>query len=561
MSYNHTSQNIPNDRSAIDERRRYTMLPKRIVLAEGQTGKVNSPDALLSFNFKTCKMEASNSSPYIILDFGEELNGGISIDVISTSPLKFSKIRIRFGESVSEVMNTPSNDHAIHDLTLNVPFFGKQEFGNTGFRFVRIDLIDSHSSIEIRQINALALERPLKYIGKFNCSDELLNSIWSVGARTQHLCCQDYILDGIKRDRLVWAGDIHPQIHVIGSVFGNIDIVPKTINYLRDAHPAGMCMNEISSYTLWWIITLWDWFVYTGDIDFLSKQEAYLTETTNWIIKDFITDEGYENLPDTRFLDWATAGKDTDISCGLQALLAWAIQNSINIFKSLGIDGMVATCQNTLQKLMNAKQPYTDNKHVNALKVLTQMADPGLINESVFTKEPCKNISPWFGYYVLNARAMAGDIQGCLDLIREYWGGMLQLGATTFWEHFDVEWLHNAARIDEIVPIGKIDVHLSKGKNCYKGLRHSLCHAWASCPTAWLSQNILGIRALEPGFKKITIVPKLTGLNYANGIVPTPFGTINVKHEKTSEGKTRTSYDAPKEIEVVVEEPSLLVNA
>lgn len=40
------------------------------------------------------------------------------------------------------------------------------------------------------------------------------------------------------------------------------------------------------------------------------------------------------------------------------------------------------------------------------------------------------------GYYILTARAMAGDYEGCLEAIREYWGGMLSLGATTFWEDF-----------------------------------------------------------------------------------------------------------------------------
>ncbi|MFQ9800204.1 MAG: hypothetical protein ACLR23_16090 [Clostridia bacterium] len=29
---------------------------------------------------------------------------------------------------------------------------------------------------------------------------------------------------------------------------------------------------------------------------------------------------------------------------------------------------------------------------------------------------------------------------------------MLSLGATTFWEDFDLRWLENAARIDELTP-------------------------------------------------------------------------------------------------------------
>lgn len=78
---------------------------------------------------------------------------------------------------------------------------------------------------------------------------------------------------------------------------------------------------------------------------------------------------------------------------------------------------------------------------------------------------------------------------------------MLDLGATTFWEDFDIKWLDNAARIDELVPEGKVDVHRSYGDFCYKGFRHSFCHGWASGPTAWLSEHVLGISIVEPGCK------------------------------------------------------------
>ena len=50
----------------------------------------------------------------------------------------------------------------------------------------------------------------------------------------------------------------------------------------------------------------------------------------------------------------------------------------------------------------------------------------------------------------------------------------------TFWEDFNIEWTKNAARIDELVPEGKVDVHQSYGDYCYKGFRHSLCHGWSA---------------------------------------------------------------------------------
>jgi len=45
-------------------------------------------------------------------------------------------------------------------------------------------------------------------------------------------------------------------------------------------------------------------------------------------------------------------------------------------------------------------------------------------------------------------------------------------------------WTKDATRIDELVPEGKKDIHGDCGAYCYEGFRHSLCHGWASGPTA-----------------------------------------------------------------------------
>ena len=152
--------------------------------------------------------------------------------------------------------------------------------------------------------------------------------------------------------------------------------------------------------------------------------------------------------------------------------------------------------------------------------------------------------------------------QGCLDCIRDYWGGMLQLGATTFWEDFDVDWMENAARIDELPQaaaeagqsaegeLARVDVHGTYGGFCYQGYRHSLCHGWASGATPWLSENVLGVRILEPGCRKVKIEPHLGDLEWAKGTYPTPYGEISVSHVRQSDGTIATEVDAPKEVEI-----------
>ncbi len=127
---------------------------------------------------------------------------------------------------------------------------------------------------------------------------------------------------------------------------------------------------------------------------------------------------------------------------------------------------------------------------------------------------------------MLEARALAGDLAGCLDVIRQYWGGMLDRGATTFWEDFDLRWLEDSGRIDAATPAGKKDLHADFGGYCYTGLRRSLCHGWAAGPTAWLSEHLLGVTPLAPGFKKARVRPQAAGLDWVRGTYPTPYGPI-----------------------------------
>lgn len=171
-------------------------------------------------------------------------------------------------------------------------------------------------------------------------------------------------------------------------------------------------------------------------------------------------------------------------------------------------------------------------------------------NEVVSVGGP-KGFSTFYGYYMLQAQAMAGQYQEAMDVIQKFWGGMLDMGATTFWEDFNMEWLENAARLDEIIPPGKKDIHGDFGAYCYPGYRHSFCHGWSGGPTAWMSEHILGIKVREPGCKVIEIKPNLGDLEWAEGTFPTPYGILKVKHTKDKQGKIVSDIKAPKGIKII----------
>jgi hypothetical protein len=105
-------------------------------------------------------------------------------------------------------------------------------------------------------------------------------------------------------------------------------------------------------------------------------------------------------------------------------------------------------------------------------------------------------------------------------------------------------------------PRAKKIFHGDYGNHCYKGFRHSLCHGWASGPTAWLSQHVLGIEILEPGCKVVKIEPNLGDLEWAEGTFPTPHGMILVRHEKKKDGTINSIIHAPDAIRIVMKQKS-----
>ena len=490
-----------------------------------------------------------------LLDFGRELQGGIQI-VTGQSSRKEVKVRIRFGESVSEAMcditpeNGATNDHAIRDFRFTLPWLGVAEIGNSGFRFVRIDVEESDVDLLLKEVRATFGYRDIPYLGSFRSNDERLNNIWMTGAYTVHLNMQEYIWDGVKRDRLVWIGDLHPELMTVNTVFGYNEVIPKSLDLIRDTTPVPNWMNGISSYSIWWLLIHKDWYLYQGNLDYLMEQKDYMTTLFNHLITK-IDDKGKEMLDGTRFLDWPSSPNVKGVDAGLQALMVMAMDAGQEMALAMGDKELATRCEKASKKLKKYVPDHNQSKQGAALMALAGLMKAEKADKDVLSVGGAQGFSTFYGYYMLEAMAKAGNYQGAMDIMSEYWGAMLDLGATTFWEDFHIDWAKNAARIDELVPEGKIDVHSAYGDYCYKGFRHSLCHGWASGPTAWLSRHVLGVEVLEPGCKKVRIEPHLGNLEWVEGSFPTPMGVIKIKHTKDADGKIRSDIKVPEGVELV----------
>lgn len=484
----------------------------------------------------------------LVLDFGVEIQGGIELFTPILPDKEPRQVRVRFGESVSETMADLStkgaqNDHAIRDEIVTLPWLGKKVVGPSGFRFVRIDAVGANP-VQLSQVRAILQIRDIPYTGSFKCNDERLNRIWQVGAYTVHLNMQEYLWDGIKRDRLVWIGDMHPEVSTIDAVFGFNDVVPRSLDLTRDITPVTEWMNGISSYSMWWVLIHEEWWQHHGDRVYLEKQKPYLQALMKKLA-GLIAEDGHEKIDGTRFLDWPSSPNKQGVTAGLQGLLVMTLESGARLLTTLDDADTARLCTDAAARGRKIVPSVNGSKSGAALLALAGMTDAKKTADEVLKVGGAKDLSTFYGFYVLQALAKAGEMDAALDIVQTYWGAMLDRGATTFWEDFNLDWLTDSARIDELVPEGKKDLHGDFGAYCYEGFRHSFCHGWASGPTAWMSQNILGVRPASPGFATVRIEPQLGDLQWAEGNYPTPRGVIHVRHERQADGSIKSEIKLP----------------
>ena len=507
----------------------------------------------------------------VILDFGKEIHGGLKIVISTVSPARTPVFRVRFGESVSETCselntttslvetgsnevmdlknNTATNDHAMRDMELTCPYYGSIEIGSTGYRFVRLDLLTDDMLVNLKEVTAILRYRDIPYEGSFNCSDQRLNDIWMTGAYTVHLNMQEYIWDGIKRDRLIWLGDMHPETSTISYVFGEDESVYSSLDLAVKQYPLPNYFNGMSAYSMWYLIMQYDWYMHFGNIDFLRKHGDYIKGLVD-LIDTKVDAEGNDELGGGRFLDWPSSPNEKGVHSGYRALIVWAMNDAAKLCRILGDEPQAKKAEAIVARLNKKIMPSNNLKQAEGLMAIAGLKSAEDAAKAILEGGP-KGFSTFYGYYMLQALAMDGKYAEALDIISKFWGGMLDLGATTFWEDFNLDWVDNVGRIDEFVPAGKKDIHGDFGAYCYPGFRHSFCHGWASGPTAWMSQHVLGIEPLEPGCRKVSVKPHLGNLEWAEGTCPTPMGNIYVKHVRQADGSVKSTIKAPKGVKVV----------
>lgn len=507
------------------------------------------------------------SGGFLVLDYGKEMQGGIKVLIgeimDKNGDFQEADLRFRFGESLMECCaelgeKDAGNYHSMRDFTARVTTHGCALHGDTGFRFVRIDNISEYD-VPFYSVIAVNSYFGGEQLGTFKCSDPLINQIFDTAVYTLALCIQNgYIWDGIKRDRAVWIGDMHPEVMSTFLVYGNIEEVRASLDFCKEATPDNEWINAIPTYSFWWMWVMAEYVKYSGDLTYVDENRAFILHIFNQIEECLEEDGTWDPRKgksvyfgdNEYFFDWPT-NFTADSEYGVRALMLIALQKIKEIYTQ--DEKISKTCDRFISRIEKKNQCTSNYKQVTAMRVLAEK-QAGQETLDTLTLNNAAGMGCFMANYILSAVAKLGATEKAVEMLKEYYGGMLSMGATTFWEDFDIEWMNGSSKVDEFSKEGQKNIHADFGKFCYKHLRHSLCHGWSVGVIPFVYQWLLGVSFEGIGCKKMYIQPRLCGLSYIEASLPTPYGVVRIEHTAGTDGKVITKYTAPEEIEVVIKE-------
>lgn len=356
----------------------------------------------------------------------------------------------------------------------------------------------------------------------FHCSDSLLNEIWSVSEHTFRLCSGVFFIDGAKRDKWIWSGDTYQNLFVNRYLLADAEIEQRTLVALRGNDPVTSHINTIVDYSLLWILGIMEHVSSYGDMQFLRAVYPKMKSMMEFCHAR--TDEhgfllGKEK--DWVYIDWADIEKEGPV-CAEQMLYAACCRAMENVSTLLGEDGLryqeeyIKIKENITRFFWDEeKGAYVDSfvsgtkhvtRHANIFAILfdiasdTQQAE--ILNNVIENPKIPQITTPYFKFFEMEMLCRKQRFSQVMEQIKAYWGGMLKLGAVTFWEEYD-----------PLVPIEKqYDMY---GDHFGK----SLCHAWAASPIYFLSRYYIGldIDAKTSGFR---LTPQLSYFKNLNCTLP-----------------------------------------
>lgn len=552
---------------------------------------------------------ASNGSQ-LVFDFGKEVGGIVHLEY-TVSGNSSGAVGLAFTEAknwIGEWSDSSNGKFIGPDGAIYSNFTGPGSVSYTmpdeklrgGLRYMTLFLISESALVEISSIELEIGFQPTwsnlrAYQGYFHSSDPLLNSIWYSGAYTLQTnavpvnfgrCVpflhtgwanngtlgpgETIIVDGAKRDRAVWPGDMGVAVPSTFVSVGDLDSVKNALQAIYDNQNSDGSFPEAGppllqqgsdTYHMWSMIGTYNYLLYTNDTDFLTlNRDGYLA-AMNYIyakvqpsgllnvtgVRDWARWQTGFNMSEAQMILYRTLTTGSDLATwqgdttGLSALWAQRAANLQNATLAHCFDATYGAFRD------NATATDLHPQDANSMAILFGVVPAGSAQAQAISArltdnwtpigaeapELPGNISPFISSFEVQAHLTAGRTQRALDLVRTSWGWYL--GNPNGSESTVVEgYLTN----------GTFGYRWSRGYgDDFSYVSHS--HGWGSGPTSALTEFVLGLSITGPVGSTWRFAPQFGDLGFAEGGFTTGLGKFRAGWALGEDGGYNATLSTP----------------
>ncbi|KAK5626266.1 hypothetical protein RRF57_001981 [Xylaria bambusicola] len=561
----------------------------------------------------------SSNTSGVYLDFGKEVGGIITIKFSVSSVTKDNSseggtLGLAFSEAKNWVGYTSDSsngnyarpDGAVYSTfsqTGNFTYVMPTEYLRGGFRYLTLFLLGDGTYITIHNVTLELSFQPTwsnlrAYQGYFHSNDDLLNKIWYSGGYTLQLNAifpttgrtwpppgitwqNDVTLgpgntinvDGAKRDRTVWPGDMGVAGPASFYSTGDLESIKNSLQSLYDGWvwstaifwQTVKCFGKrylsyvrysehqlLFSYLIpdrWTMIGLYNYALFSGDVEFVKMQWERHILAMNLILaqvdlvvglvnisfypNDWGRFKSYGYLASAQMLAYhtlttgATLAKWVGDTTGLNRLwlhVAARLKETINIKLW---DAKIGAFKDNYGSYDTGLYPQDGNSLAILLGVVKGTEKQGQAISSWLTAnwraigpespELPGEVSPFITSFEIQAHLLARQPQRALDLIRTSWGWYLNNENGT-----------QSTMIEGYLIDGTFGYRHDAGyEEVYSYTSHA--HGWSTGPVTALTEHTLGLSVTGLGGQAIRFAPQLGDLKDVQGGFVTKFGKCHAK--------------------------------
>ncbi|MCI5779602.1 MAG: glycoside hydrolase [Lentisphaeria bacterium] len=370
-------------------------------------------------------------------------------------------------------------------------------------RYIRFDLLGVPQKVRFSDIRILARGAEAELPPPPAELPEELRAIDRASVRTLRNCMQTCFEDGPKRDRRLWLGDLRLQAMVNKVSYRRFDLVARSLYLLAGCprpdgevcgcvmeHPAPRPGCHAHDFAMLFPVTLEEHCRWSGDYA-IGEELFSVAETQLALMERFFRNDIFVGINDP-YLNWFFVDHDLDLDrqvavhcimvCGWNALATLARKLGRTAVADAAAARSAVLTAAARKRFVNARTGVAESGPDRQISMASQI---WMVQSGAFSPEEGRRAltvaertpgvlrpsSPYMFHYLLDSWRKCGDEDRMLELLKEYYGGMIRNGADTFWEVY---------RPNEPFFSPYRDVRMN-----------SACHAWSGTAAYFLRKGYL----------------------------------------------------------------------